>query len=479
MNNGEFLPRKSRLLDPDGESAIIGTIPTGLFDQINESKLVPCKAFTERNHAIVYEAAYYLKKSGIPVCTGSVCDYIERNRLDMELQRLIPGSLHSWRDWPDFTDQSLALSTPRAVEHSLDGIGHKFLQREARDIASNLESGEMSPEEAMEALRELSPQVNNLPPMISAADLCKTPPPRPPEVIEGILHQGSKLALGGGPKSFKTWVLLELAISVATGREWLGFQTTRGKVLYCNFELPAFAMEERIREICATMNIEVPAALTLWNLRGHASQAATILPKIAAESKKKGFSLMFLDPVYKLLGERDENSARDMTFLMNTVERLTVETGAGVAFGSHYSKGNQAGKESMDRISGSGVFARDPDSIVTMTKHETDNAFSVEMTLRNFPPQESFVVRRKHPLMEIDGKLDPAKLKQAGGRPSSFTVEDILRHLSGSMTSSEWAKVCEEHETISERSFYRMRKQLEKEGRIFRSEIDQKWSLRP
>ena len=44
------------------------------------------------------------------------------------------------------------------------------------------------------------------------------------------------------------------------------------------------------------------------------------------------------------------------------------------------------------------------------------------------------------------------------------------------MTSSEWAQACEEHEGISERTFYRLRKQLEKEGRIFRSKFDQKWS---
>jgi hypothetical protein len=121
----------------------------------------------------------------------------------------------------------------------------------------------------------------------------------------------------------------------------------------------------------------------------------------------------------------------------------------------------------MDRISGSGVFARDPDSIVTLTRHETDDAFSVEMTLRNFPPQEPFVVRRKHPLMEIDGKLDPAKLKQVGGRPSTFTAEDILGHLSGSMTSSEWAKLCEEHEGISERSVLPNAQTIGKRGAYF------------
>ena len=75
-----------------------------------------------------------------------------------------------------------------------------------------------------------------LPKIISATKLCASPPPpTPPELIEGILHRGSKLALGGGSKSFKTWTLLELAICISTGWEWLGFPTTAGKVLYVNF----------------------------------------------------------------------------------------------------------------------------------------------------------------------------------------------------------------------------------------------------
>jgi hypothetical protein len=131
------------------------------------------------------------------------------------------------------------------------------------------------------------------------------------------------------------------------------------------------------------------------------------------------------DPPYKLLGARDENASRDMADLMNAVESVAVETGAAVAFGSHYSKGNQAGKDSMDRISGSGVLARDPDSIITMTRHVKDDAFAVEMTLRNFPPQEPFVVRREHPLMIVDRKLDPAKLKQAVGRKEEVSADDV------------------------------------------------------
>jgi RecA-family ATPase len=163
--------------------------------------------------------------------------------------------------------------------------------------------------------------------------------------------------------------------------------------LYCNFELPEFAIEQRVHEICKAMGIDVPKNLTLWNLRGHAADAATILPIISREAKRVGFMLIVLDPFYKLLGARDENASRDMADLMNQIERVAVDTGGAVAFGSRFAKGNASAKESMDRISGSGVFARDPDSILTTTRHEQDDAFSVEMTLRNHAPQEPFVIR--------------------------------------------------------------------------------------
>ena len=53
----------------------------------------------------------------------------------------------------------------------------------------------------------------------------------------------------------------------------------------------------------------------------------------------------------------NENGTHEMAALMNSIEHLAVETVAGVAFAAHYSKGNQAAKEAIDRVSGSGVFS--------------------------------------------------------------------------------------------------------------------------
>jgi hypothetical protein len=88
-------------------------------------------------------------------------------------------------------------------------------------------------------------------------------------------------------------------------------------------------------------------------------------------------------------------------------------------FGAHFSKGNQAGKESIDRIGGSGVFARDPDVILTMTPHEEDDAHVIDLTLRALPPVKPFVVRWCESIFITDRNADPAALKAHQVNPKS------------------------------------------------------------
>src|SRR5262249_51704582 len=72
------------------------------------------------------------------------------------------------------------------------------------------------------------------------------------------------------------------------------------------------------------------------------------------------------------------------------------------------------------------VFARDPDSLLIFTRHEMEDAFTVEATLRNFKPIEPFCVRWQFPLMGRDGELDPARLKQSkGGRKRTHAPEQL------------------------------------------------------
>ena len=317
---------------------------------------------------------------------------------------------------------------------------------------------------------------DNLPELIDAADFLAMPLDPPAELVEGILHKGSKLAFGGSSKSFKTWCLLDLAISVATGADWLGRRTTQGKVLFLNFEIQPHAWQRRIAAVASAKGVEIkPGMIQLWNLRGHAADFRQIVPRIIQRCRAVNFALNVLDPIYKLYGNTDENSAGNVALLLNSLERLATETGAANAFGAHFAKGNAAGKEAIDRISGSGVFARDPDSLLIFTKHETDDAFTVEPILRNFAPVAPFAVRWQFPLMQLADDLDPAKLKQVGGRPTKHRPQDLLDLLPPEgLTHHDWLESAAAKK-ISERTFYRLRDDLEKAGKVLNSIAAGKW----
>ena len=57
-----------------------------------------------------------------------------------------------------------------------------------------------------------------LPGILSLEELVTVAVPPPPLIVDGILHQGCKMVVGGTSKSNKSWCLLDLAISVASGQ---------------------------------------------------------------------------------------------------------------------------------------------------------------------------------------------------------------------------------------------------------------------
>jgi len=318
---------------------------------------------------------------------------------------------------------------------------------------------------------------HELPRIVSLAAMEADPNIKQPTVlIEGMLHQGEKMVLAGTSKSFKTWSLVDLGLSVAAGKFWWGRKTVQGTVLYINFEIQDYFIRERSTMVAKSKGvIEEKKNFHLWNLRGHAADFALLRDRIATTAGS-AYGLIIIDPIYKLLGDRDENKAGDIARMLNEFEKLAVMTGSAVVFGHHYSKGNQAAKDPMDRMGGSGVFARDPDTLINLTKHQQEGAFTVECQTRNFAPVKPFCVRWdwKQSLMSPDDKLDPAKLK-GGQNQEKYCREDtfvvLLEYESLSFT--EWYEEAEKRtrpakgqKGISETSFRKHIKLLEGEGKV-------------
>lgn len=347
------------------------------------------------------------------------------------------------------------------------------LQSQANDILADVPRLLESARERLRGITLERPRPN-LPVWRDGLDLACNKPPLPAELVQGILHRGAKLVLGGSSKSNKTWSLLDMALSVAGGHPWWGMPTVRGRVLYLNLEIADAFFARRIHAVLEAKDAGIePGDLTVWGLRGHTCDIGYLTDQILPEIKAGNFSLIILDPIYKCLGDRDENKAGEIASLLNQIERIAVESNAAVAFGAHYSKGNQSAKESIDRIGGSGVFARDPDAILTLTKHEEDDAFTCEPILRNHPPCAPFVLRWEWPLMRRDDTLDPMALKQQGkGRTPAFGVEDLVEVLGkNDLDSGDFASKCLEEKGISRATFFRLLNEAKRQNKIRKSAI--------
>ena len=374
------------------------------------------------------------------------------------------GSLEEVGGYARMTEIQCLPTDKASVDYALDQVLEGFRARRAAEIGERMHKGEVTPEDALKELSSLTAPFHDLPEIEDAADITSREIVLPPDIIDGVLHRGGKMVFGGASKSFKTWSLLDLAISVAAGRNWLGrFSTKRGRVLYINLEIQPGFFSKRIQIVCDENQVRMESGyLRVWNLRGYATDLSRLRPQLLAGIGREQFDLIVLDPVYKLLGNRDENKAGDIASLLNEIESLAVTTGAAVAFGAHYSKGNQSQKDSIDRIGGSGVFARDPDTILNFTHHEEKDCFTVDATLRNHPPITPFVVRWNFPLMMVDDLLDPMRLKQQG-RPG-ISPEKLLDLIDGPMSASAIVRIAEEEIGCGRSKTFELLRKLKKDG---------------
>lgn len=451
----------------EAEACLLGVIlgseqPEDLLEQLS------VKLFNDERHKVILEAMR--SSQSLP---GGICV----PNLDSELRKQgangatiasyalhLPAYTYSAANWEAWLGKVKNASEQREdiaiLEHALS------LRRENKVSRSEFHRYLAQATEALG--RDLVRPVG-LPAFEDFAELSAEDLLTPPALVDGLIRLGEKAVLGGQSKSFKSWAALDLALSVSHGIPWLGWKVTKGKVLVVNLELARWTIRRRLLDIASARGITISeGCLILLNLRGQSVTAREIRATLARR-KIPDLALVVIDPAYKLLHGRDENAAGDIASLMAEFEAITAETGAAVVVPTHFAKGNAAGKEAMDRISGSGVFARDPDTVLTLTRHEEEGAFTVESVLRSFPPIQPFVIRWNHPVFDPDTSLDPAQLRQPGRPGPSPAVEDdkVLNLIPpAGISKPAWRSAADEAFGISKSGFYRIASRLEDSGKV-------------
>lgn len=257
-----------------------------------------------------------------------------------------------------------------------------------------------------------------IPPYHRVADVRHLRIPKRPVLIDGVLRKGHKMILTGPSKAGKSFLLLELAEALSRGLTWLDFQCTKSKVMYIDFEVDEASGINRIQDIEQAMVLdEEEQNLHMWSLKGFAKPLGEMLDFLIRSLQGKGFEVLIIDPIYKIMGG-DENNASQMAEFCNQLDYLGRALDCSIISCHHHSKGDQSQKKLIDRSSGSGVFGRDPDAIIDLLEInledvdqevkdekgylESTTAWRVDGVFREFPGFAPKYMTFEYPVHKLD-----------------------------------------------------------------------------
>jgi hypothetical protein len=263
-----------------------------------------------------------------------------------------------------------------------------------------------------------------------------------PVLINGILRVGETCNIIAATKVGKSWMCDGLALSIATGRDWLDrYGTRKGKVLIIDNELYPEDITYRLKMVAQKIGIKESAVddkIDVLSLRGNLVDLER-LKYIIDTIPKNEYVLIIVDAWYRMFPPGvSENDNAQMAGLFNLIDRYAAQTGAAWVLVHHASKGDQSGKRTTDVGSGAGSQARAADTHLILRDHEEEGHAALNAALRSFPPLEPIVLKWEFPLWVPADELDPSALanpRKKDDSEDSIRVLGVLKSRFGRMST--------------------------------------------
>lgn len=219
-----------------------------------------------------------------------------------------------------------------------------------------------SAEELLALIRKASPwkpEKGNL--LVGAPEFLSTVSPEIDWIVEDVIQRGANGFICADPKIGKSWLAVDLALSLALGLPWVGFNV-RGRIktaLITREDNPALtrwrmdrllAGKERTRaELQDWLHVNTREQSKLFKI-----DVEELFAPMIAELKAANAEFVILD-VFNRLHSEDENDNTDMRRVLDHLDRLQREVGCGICVVHHY---NKSGEGSLtQRLRGAGAIA--------------------------------------------------------------------------------------------------------------------------
>lgn len=157
--------------------------------------------------------------------------------------------------------------------------------------------------------------------------------------IEGVLMARSLASLCGEQESFKSFIALDMALSIAEGRAWLGRPVSQGDVVYVSAE---GSQRRRRRAWYAARGIAKASGRAHFLHESVPLKNPDDVEAFLCALRADGIeapALIVFDTLARCSAGADENSARDMGEIIAAADRIRDETGACVLLVHHVARG--------------------------------------------------------------------------------------------------------------------------------------------
>ena len=176
----------------------------------------------------------------------------------------------------------------------------------------------------------------------------------PQYLIEGLIEQQSLCQIFGEPGTGKSFVGIDVACSIGSGKDFHGRPVVRGPVIYVAGEgrrgvvrrVNAWAKAHSIK--LSDMSLYVSRTAVGINNGNNLSELKSEIRSIAEEFGSP--ALIILDTLARNFGDGDENDTRDMTSFIAEIDRLNDEFDCAsliVHHAGHGEKGRARGSSAL------------------------------------------------------------------------------------------------------------------------------------
>lgn len=176
-------------------------------------------------------------------------------------------------------------------------------------------------------------------PLVELASDSEEAPKKDPCIIENVLRAGEFFLFTAPPKSGKSLALMDMALSICYGEDWLGNTTNENDVLYINLELTKSVFLNRLFLLGEKRNLQPNTPkFGFLNLRGTALtplEIAQLIAKRIQGAKKlenHNYKVVVIDPISAVLHNPKSSrlSGSPHQILMQMVDSIIALTGCAV-----------------------------------------------------------------------------------------------------------------------------------------------------